>query len=96
MKNAYLAAGAVAVFLLWQRGHKNKQADTQLQDTLASQRGSDWIGAGGLFAMWDRLSGADLVAKDYSNIGGQAVADPGRIGTLQAATPMAAWNGNLG
>lgn len=94
MKHLYIAAGAVAVFLLWHKGQKKQTSSTQLQDTLASQQGSDWIGVGGLFDMWDRLSGSDLVAPGYSNITGQPTADPGKIGTIQTGiTP--GWNGSL-
>ena len=95
MKHLYIAAGAVAVFLLWNKGQKAKKTDNQLQDTLASQQGSDWIGAGGLFAMWDRLSGADLVAPGYPNIAPGPVADPGKVGQLQTGM-VPGWNGTLG
>lgn len=95
MKHVYIAVGAVAAFYLWNKGHQVKKGDTQLQDTLASQRGSDWIGSGGLYAMWDRLSGSDLVAPGYPNISGDATADPGKVGALQAGV-MPGWNGSLG
>lgn len=94
MKTLYIAAGAVAVFLLFQKGQKKAASDNQLQDTLSSQRGSDWIGAGGLFAMWDRLSGADLVAPGYPNLTNSAQADPGKIGILSAGL-LPGWDGTI-
>jgi hypothetical protein len=96
MKTAYIAGAAIVAFILLQRGKKKDQAANQLQDTMASQKGSDWIGAGGLFAMWDRLAGKDLVAPGYPNMDpSSAVADPGKIGIIQTGlTP--GWNGSLG
>lgn len=92
MKHLYIAAGAVAVFLLWSKGQKAKKGDTQLQDTLASQQGSDWIGAGGLFAMWDRLNGDDLKLQAYPNASGQVSADFAKV---DLAGMVPGWNGSL-
>ena len=87
--------GAVLV-LLWARGTQAKKSTTQMEDTVASQQGSDWIGAGGMLAMWDRLSGADLVVKNYRNIDpNSAQADPGKIGALQTGLAPS-WNGSIG
>lgn len=94
MKHLYVAAGVVAV-LLWTRGQKKADSFNQLQDTLASQKGSDWIGSGGLYALWDRLSGTDLAAPGYSNLNGSAQADPGKVGQIDAGL-TAGWDGTLG
>ena len=86
-----IGAGLV---LLWMRGNKKQAASTQLQDTMSSQQGSDWIGVGGLYDMWDRLSGSDLVVKGYPNLTNSAVADPGKIGTIQTGI-LPAWDGSI-
>lgn len=95
MKWQYVAAG-VALVMLWGRGQQKKATNTQLVDTIASQQGSDWIGSGGLYAMWDRLSGSDLVAKNYPNIDAStAQADPGKVGMIKTGL-VPGWNGSLG
>lgn len=93
IKTEYIIGAALV--LLWMKGTKKAKSDNQLQDTMSSQQGSDWIGSGGLYAMWDRLSGSDLVAKGYPNIDPTtAVADPGRVGQLQTGLTVS-WNGSL-
>jgi hypothetical protein len=92
MKTAYIVAGLVT--LLWVKGRKTKDAKNQIAETASSQRGSDWIGAGGLYAMWDRLSGADLHAPGYSNIAAGPVADPGKMGALSAGI-LPGWDGGI-
>jgi hypothetical protein len=87
-----IGAGLV---LLWLRGAKKEAASTQHADTNAlNAQGSDWIGAGGQFAAWDRLSGRDLTAPGYGNIAGGANADPGKIGTMQTGLQFD-WAGNV-
>lgn len=94
MKHLYVAAGAVAVFLLWKRGQAKQKTSTQLQDTMASQKGSDWIGIGGMYDMWDRLSGADLKLRDYPNASGGVSADFSKVDRRTQAI-MPAWDGTL-
>lgn len=94
MKTLYIAAGAVAVFLMWRKGQQAKTSDLQLQDTIASQQGSDWIGSGGLFAMWDRLSGSDLKLDAYPNASGEVSADFSKVARRNASL-MPGWNGSL-
>lgn len=93
IKTEYIVAAVVAV--MWLKGRKKEASDTQLQDTLASQKGSDWIGSGGLYAMWERLQGTDLVAKNYPNIAPGAQADPGKIGLL-STNILPGWDGSIG
>ena len=93
MKHLYLIAGAVGV-LFWAKGHSAQKSSTQVQDTVSSQKGSDWIGAGGLYSMWDRLSGADLTAPGYANLQPGAQADPGKVGQLSTGL-VAGWDGSM-
>ena len=81
-----IGAGLV---IWWMRAHKAKQTDNQHMDTIASQQGSDWIGTA-----WDRLSGADLIAKGYPNLSNGPTADPGKVGALNAGI-MLGWDGTL-
>jgi hypothetical protein len=87
----FIGAGLV---LLWLKGSRKKATDVQMADTIASQKGSDWIGVGGLYDAWDRLSGADLKLESYPNLHVGAQADPGKIGTLQSGI-LAGWDGSM-
>ena len=82
------------VVLLWLKGRKKQQSETQQAETASSQRGSDWIGVGGLYDMWDRLSGSDLLLKDYPNASGSVSADFSKV-TRRDMGLAPAWDGSL-
>ncbi|MFZ3221286.1 MAG: hypothetical protein WA174_14710 [Rhodoferax sp.] len=86
-----IGAGLV---LMWLKGRKKEVSSNQVQDTIASQQGSDWIGSGGMYAMWDRLNGTDLGAKGYPNLAAGPVADPGKVGQLNAGIKTQ-WDGTI-
>lgn len=84
----HLAIGAAALVLLqWYKGQQITAAAKQVEDSVP-RAGSDWIGT-----MWDRLSGTDLVAPGYPNLAAGAVADPGKVGILDAKIAIG-WDGS--
>lgn len=88
MKTAYVVA-AVALGLLWLRGHKRARAEQSLNEGIDFTNATDWQGT-----LWQRLSGADLTLSHAPNLGGTAVADPGKVGLANAGI-VPAWNGGL-
>lgn len=86
-------AGAL-LLIVWARGTKSESEKNQIADTVASQRGSDWIGAGGLYAMWDRLSSADLVLADYPNASGDVLPNYSKVNRREINL-QPTWNGGI-
>lgn len=82
-----IGAGLV---LLWLKGSKQQAQSTQLSDTIPKE-GGDWADMGN---MWTRLSGAGLSAPGYKNLAAGPLADPGKIGALNAGI-MPGWNGEI-
>jgi hypothetical protein len=84
----YTAAAAVLGFLYWHKAHTASQAQKTINEGFSFANASDWQGN-----MWTRLSGGDLTVQ-AKNIGGTAVADPGKIGTASTGL-VPGWNGGL-
>ena len=83
-----LAAGAALAWHLWSRGKAKQAAQATVSEGTNFHNASDWQGD-----LWTRLNGAaDLIISANQNVGGNAVADPGKVGT--AATGLVpTWNG---
>lgn len=92
MKPLYIAAAA-AFGIFWWRGHKQRLAADAVAAGTADNTGphtTDFVGT-----LWQRLAGADLVAPAHPNLGGGAVADPGKVGTASSGL-QAGWDGSIG
>lgn len=79
-----------ALVLMWMRGTKKAQQSTQLQDSMPLE-GGNWQDMGD---MWSRLNGQGMSASGYPNLASGPVADPGKVGILNAGL-MPSWNGSL-
>lgn len=90
MKQAYYAAAAAVLALLWTRGRKQQAAVKTLDEGYNFADATDWQGG----SMWERLAGTDLKLSHAPNLGNTAQADPGRVG-LAGSGLVAGWNGNL-